>query len=104
MRAPQADLVRVVARLGSEGSSGAAAELDPDRVHLGRGAYLHPSLDCLDLAERRRALPRALRLAGGLATTGLRAQLEQYLMTSPRRGDRPKAGRDGDEHAMSAQR
>jgi predicted RNA-binding protein YlxR (DUF448 family) len=103
MRAPQADLVRVVARKGSVGTPGAHAELDPERVHPGRGAYLHPTLTCLDLAERRRALPRALRAEGGLALTGLRAQLEQYLMTSPRRGDRPKAGRDGDEHAMSAQ-
>jgi hypothetical protein len=104
LRVPQADLVRVVARTGPEGASGAIAELDPDRLHSGRGAYLHPSLTCLDLAERRRALPRALRAGGGLVTAGLRAQMEQYLMTSSRRGDRPKAGRDGDEHAMSAQR
>jgi len=26
----------------------------------GRGAHLHPDLACLDLAERRRAFPRAL--------------------------------------------
>jgi predicted RNA-binding protein YlxR (DUF448 family) len=34
----------------------------------GRGAHLHPDLDCLDLALRRRAFPRALRVREGLAT------------------------------------
>jgi len=39
----------------------------------GRGAYLHLSLDCLDQAERRRALQRALRLVGTPDTAALRA-------------------------------
>ena len=53
------------------------AWLDPDRRLPGRGAYLHPTLNCLDLAERRRALPRALRLTGSLDVTALRDQMQQ---------------------------
>ena len=44
----------------------------------GRGAYLHPTVTCLELAERRRAFPRALRLAGPLDDTQVRAHLEQH--------------------------
>jgi uncharacterized protein len=39
---------------------------DPQARLPGRGAYLHPSLECLELARRRRAFPRALRTAGSL--------------------------------------
>lgn len=99
-RAPQSDLVRVVARPGQEGSpTGWIAWLDLSRRHPGRGAYLHPSLTCLDLAERLRALPRALRLSGALDLERLRLQMTSVSGD----GGRPKAGRDGDEHAMSAQ-
>ncbi|RJQ82953.1 YlxR family protein [Pseudonocardiaceae bacterium YIM PH 21723] len=35
---------------------------DPRRRLPGRGAWLHPSPDCLRLAEKRRAFPRALRV------------------------------------------
>jgi hypothetical protein len=42
----------------------------------GRGASLHPSLSCLELAERRRAFSRAFRAVGTLDVTRLRAQLE----------------------------
>jgi predicted RNA-binding protein YlxR (DUF448 family) len=31
----------------------------------GRGAYLHPSLACLERARRRKAFPRALRRPAG---------------------------------------
>lgn len=37
---------------------------DPRRRQPGRGAWLHPDIGCLRLAERRRAFPRALRVAG----------------------------------------
>jgi predicted RNA-binding protein YlxR (DUF448 family) len=40
---------------------------DPRARLPGRGAYLHPSPDCLELAGRRRAFPRALRAAGPLS-------------------------------------
>lgn len=71
-------MVRVVARpKQAERSDEWVACLDPDRRLPGRGAYLHPSLNCLDLAERRRALPRALRLSGSLDVSELRDQMHQ---------------------------
>jgi predicted RNA-binding protein YlxR (DUF448 family) len=73
-------VVRVVAvPKQAERSEEWVARFDPDRRLPGRGAYLHPSLKCLDLAERRRALPRALRLTGGLDVTALREQMQQSL-------------------------
>ncbi|HEY0539325.1 MAG TPA: YlxR family protein [Actinoallomurus sp.] len=42
----------------------------------GRGASLHPDLACLELAERRRAFPRAFRRAGPLEVRSLRLWLE----------------------------
>jgi hypothetical protein len=44
---------------------------DPRRVLPGRGAHLHPSADCLALAVRRKAFPRALRVSGPLDATEL---------------------------------
>jgi predicted RNA-binding protein YlxR (DUF448 family) len=54
-------------------------ELVPDdRGTLpGRGAYVHPATACLDLAVRRRAFPRALRVQGTLETADLRRHVEQ---------------------------
>jgi predicted RNA-binding protein YlxR (DUF448 family) len=57
-RAPVTDLLRVVVRDG-------ALVPDPRRRLPGRGASVHPTLECLRAAERRRAFPRALRLPGG---------------------------------------
>ncbi|WP_184542634.1 YlxR family protein [Streptosporangium becharense] len=42
----------------------------------GRGASLHPTLSCLHLAERRRAFPRAFRVAGPLDLSLVRGHLE----------------------------
>ena len=86
MRAAQKDLVRVVAQTSQTGGSRAVALLDVGRSHPGRGAYLHPALSCLDLAERRRALAKALRLPGGLETDGLRDQMAQFLAGASRPG------------------
>jgi len=57
-RAPVTDLLRVVVRTG-------ALVPDPRRRLPGRGASVHPTPECLDAAERRRAFVRALRLPGG---------------------------------------
>ncbi|MBL1068317.1 YlxR family protein [Streptomyces sp. 7-21] len=43
----------------------------------GRGAYVHPTQDCVDLALRRRAFPRALRAEGPLETGELRRAVGQ---------------------------
>jgi len=49
---------------------------DPRGERSGRGASLHPDPHCLDLAERRRAFPRAFRLPGPLDSTAVREHLE----------------------------
>jgi uncharacterized protein len=49
---------------------------DPRRRHPGRGAWMHPDIGCLRLAERRRAFPRALRV-GTLDTAAVHAYLTQ---------------------------
>ncbi|HET7406731.1 MAG TPA: YlxR family protein [Mycobacteriales bacterium] len=67
-RAAASDLLRVVAVEG---------RLSPDPRHRmpGRGAHVHPDPACLDLAERRRAFPRALRLPGPLDATAVAAEV-----------------------------
>ena len=42
----------------------------------GRGAWVHLEQDCLALAVRRRALPRALRVPGPLDVTAVEEQIE----------------------------
>ncbi|WP_093167648.1 YlxR family protein [Sinosporangium album] len=46
------------------------------RLH-GRGASLHPTLKCLELAERRRAFSRAFRGTEALDTSRVRVCLEE---------------------------
>ena len=58
----RSDLLRVVAT--REGSSEPVLVVDVRRSMPGRGAWLHPDRACLELAQRRRAFGRALRLAG----------------------------------------
>ena len=59
-RVVKSSLLRLVA-------AGDVIKPDPRARLPGRGAYLHPSLGCLDLARRRRAFPRALRATGSLS-------------------------------------
>jgi uncharacterized protein len=69
-RAAKSSLLRLVV-------SGGDLVPDPQARQLGRGAYLHPSLACFELAQRRRAFPRALRVAGPLGTASLVSYLSQ---------------------------
>jgi len=57
--AHRSDLVRIVLQRHSP-----RAVVDSRKAAPGRGAWLHPRQVCLDLAVRRRAIPRALRAAG----------------------------------------
>jgi len=50
---------------------------DPDRRLPGRGAHLHPAQQCLDRAERKGALARALRVAGPLDLALVRDMISQ---------------------------
>jgi hypothetical protein len=58
--------------------------LVPDlRARLaGRGAWVHPDPACLDLAVRRRALARALRLEFAPDPTLVRAEIERRSAAS----------------------
>src|SRR5258707_2424577 len=70
-QAVKSSLLRLVA-------SGDDVIPDPQARLPGRGAYLHPSLECLELARRRRAFPRALRATGPLAVTAV----DSYLFST----------------------
>ena len=74
-RAARHELLRVVA---TDQGSGLTVVPDPGRRLPGRGASLHPRSECLALALRRRAFPRALRVTGKLATEAL----EEYVAAS----------------------
>jgi uncharacterized protein len=52
--AGKAQLLRVARR--PDGT----VRLDPTGKLSGRGAYIHPTAECVDLARKRRALDRAL--------------------------------------------
>jgi uncharacterized protein len=67
-RVERRELLRVVA-----GDRGSGLEVLPDPAGRapGRGAHLHPTPECLELAVRRRAFPRALKVQGRLATTAV---------------------------------
>ncbi|WP_242613793.1 YlxR family protein [Herbihabitans rhizosphaerae] len=61
-------------------------QVDPRRRLPGRGAWIHPDPDCLRLAERRRAFPRALRVQGPLEIDAVRTWLEQATREAPASG------------------
>lgn len=69
-RGGRSDLVRVVVVEG-------VLVPDPRARIPGRGAWLHPDLDCLDLAVRRRALPRAFKLTVPLDDGAVRLEIER---------------------------
>jgi predicted RNA-binding protein YlxR (DUF448 family) len=66
-------LLRVVAR--STAPQGQALVVDETATLPGRGAWLHPTLECFHLAITRRAFGRALRVEGALDTTTLENRL-----------------------------
>jgi predicted RNA-binding protein YlxR (DUF448 family) len=77
-------LLRVVAGSDAHGEDNSWAVVpDPGGTAPGRGAHLHPTLECFELAERKRAFARALRHdAGGRGGALSLAGLRQYLSSS----------------------
>jgi predicted RNA-binding protein YlxR (DUF448 family) len=73
-RAAKVDLLRVVAVSG-------VLVVDRRGRLPGRGAHVHPDLRCVELAERRKAFPRALRQAGPLDLSPLTAFVTAYEPT-----------------------
>lgn len=79
-RAERSRLLRVVARVQddtNDRSGTAVVLLVPDlrRRLPGRGAWVHPDPGCLELAVRRRAFTRALRLQGQVDDDAVRAAI-----------------------------
>ncbi|MET9295874.1 YlxR family protein [Streptomyces sp. NPDC003077] len=75
-RAVKGDLLRIVAIEGE-------CAPDPRGTLPGRGAYVHPTRACLDLAVRRRAFPRAFRGPGPFDATALRQYVEHLDQATP---------------------
>jgi predicted RNA-binding protein YlxR (DUF448 family) len=89
-RATASELLRVVAGSDAEGSP--ALVPDPDRRAPGRGAHVHPSTECWQLAVRRKAFPRALRLSGQLSGALVEEHLSSTLSQTDTTQHRPEAG------------
>ena len=65
---------------------GGHGDLVPDlrRCLPGRGAWLHPTGECFDLAVRRRAFGRALRVSVPLDTTTVAEEIATHEQTTVR--------------------
>nr|WP_245885593.1 YlxR family protein [Xylanimonas oleitrophica] len=70
-------LLRLVLAQVATGAGEPRVVVDERKAMPGRGAWVHPTLACLDLAVRRRAVPRALRAAAPLDLTAVRDYLER---------------------------
>ncbi len=84
---------------------------DPRRRAPGRGAWLHPDLRCVDLAQRRRAFARALRVAAAVDPSRVREYVEQRCDERYRteQGETPPgSSREGEQisygHSMKRQK
>ncbi len=83
-RAAKRELLRIVAGTDAEdrGDSHAGSWFvvpDPTGTAPGRGAHLHPTADCLALAERKRAFARALRHDSGARGALSLERLKEHL-------------------------
>ena len=89
-KAAASELLRVVA--GSDAEGRPALVPDPDHRAPGRGAHLHPTTECWELAVRRRAFSRALRSGVPLTDTLLAEHLHAALATTTSDQHRPETG------------
>ena len=71
-RAPRSSLLRVVAQES-------VIVVDESATLPGRGAWLHPSSECMKKALQRKAFGRALRVSGVVDTVSIAHQLENRL-------------------------
>ena len=60
---------------GSDHNGQPAVVPDPTATAPGRGAHIHPTRECYELAVRRKVFTRALKVQGGLSS----APVEDYL-------------------------
>ncbi|QRY49330.1 YlxR family protein [Mycolicibacterium septicum] len=71
-----AELLRVVAVTDGNGTS--SVTVDTAASLPGRGAWLHPDQQCAQMAVRRRAFVRALRLTGSPDTSAVIEYVEKF--------------------------
>lgn len=71
LRVESSSLLRVVARDGD-------AVPDPSGTLTGRGAWVHPTRDCIEAAIKRKAFGRALRVPTGLQAAPVLHWLEGH--------------------------
>jgi len=74
-RAAKRELVRVT--VGSDAHGQPVVVPDPEATAPGRGAHLHPTTECYDLAVRRKAFGRALRVPAGLDSAAVSSYIAQ---------------------------
>jgi predicted RNA-binding protein YlxR (DUF448 family) len=82
-RAAKSELLRMTA--GSDADGRQVVVPDPAATRPGRGAHLHPTTACYDLAVRRRAFASALRAGAALGS----APVAAYLASLDSSTDRP---------------
>ena len=68
-RAKTSTLLRIV--FSPTGAQGGEVVPDPSATRPGRGAWVHPTVQCVEQAARRRAFGRAFRVSAPLATDAL---------------------------------
>jgi len=105
-------LLRVVAELSDTGEHVASVVADPRLRLPGRGAWLHPTPECFDLAVRRKAFGRALRVKAFLDVTAVGTYIDAHeqsvvnaVSSTPEQAAQQvpeiESGFDADEHPMS---
>ena len=83
-RSTKRELLRIVAGTGAESHEDSQPGSwfvvpDPSGTASGRGAHLHPTTECLALAERKRAFARALRHDAGVRGALSLERLREHL-------------------------
>jgi predicted RNA-binding protein YlxR (DUF448 family) len=104
-RASAAELLRVVVAPEAIGATPVQTDAvpvvpDPRRRARGRGAWVHPDLACVELAQRRRAFGRALRVPGSIDA----AAVHEYVSATAVPDSRRPLGDTSNEHSMKPQR
>ncbi|MEP7034551.1 MAG: YlxR family protein [Actinomycetota bacterium] len=94
-------LLRVVAERGDAGEHIAGVIVDQRLRLAGRGAWLHPTPECLELAVRLKAFGRALRVRALLDAAAVAAYIEAREQSVVLMIPESESGFDADEHPMS---
>ena len=103
-RAAAAELLRVVVAQGADRAVPPVLVVpDPRHRAPGRGAWLHPDPACVELAQRRRAFGRALRVAGAIDASPVHEHVAAPVPIDLSSDGIPPRGDTSDEQAMKPQ-